>query len=90
VVIEAGKPVEKVVIPQSSLIADQQGTYVFIVDDGKAAVRRVKTGGENGGTDIVIEEGLNGGEQVIVDGLQSVRPGSAVVATPVPQLQDRS
>jgi membrane fusion protein (multidrug efflux system) len=88
--IEAGKPVEKVVIPQSSLIADQQGTYIFIVDDGKAAVRRVKTGGENGGTGIVIEEGLNGGEQVIVDGLQSVRPGAAVVATPVPQLQDRS
>lgn len=88
--IEAGKPVEKVVIPQSSLIADQEGTYVFIVDDGKAAVRRVKTGGESGGTDIVVEEGLNGGEQVIVDGLQSVRPGTAVVATPVPQLQNRS
>ena len=88
--IEAGKPVEKVVIPQSSLIADQQGTYVFIVDGGKAVVRRVKTGGESGGTDIVVEDGLSGGEQVIVDGLQSVRPGTAVVAAPVPQLQDRS
>jgi membrane fusion protein (multidrug efflux system) len=90
VTIKAGQPVEKVVIPQSALIADQQGTYVFIVDDGKAAVRRVKTAGESGGTNIVVEEGLNGGEQVIVDGLQSVRPGAAVVATPVPQLQDRS
>jgi len=88
--IEAGKPAEKVVVPQSSLIADQQGTYVFVVDDGKAVVRRVKTGGESGGTDIVVEDGLKGGEQVIVDGLQSVRPGTAVVATPVPQLQNRS
>lgn len=88
--IEAGKPIEKVVIPQSALIADQQGTYVFVVDAGKAAVRRVKTGGESGGTDIVVEEGLSGGEQVIVDGLQSVRPGTAVIATPTPQLQDRS
>jgi len=88
--IEAGKPVEKVVIPQSALIADQQGTYVFIVDDGKAVIRRVKTGGESGGTDIVVEDGLSGGEQVIVDGLQSVRPGAAVIATPVPQLQNRS
>lgn len=88
--IEAGKPTEKVVIPQSALIADQEGTYVFVVDDGKAAIRRVKTGGESGGTGIVVEQGLNGGEQVIVDGLQSVRPGAAVVPTPVPQLQDRS
>jgi membrane fusion protein (multidrug efflux system) len=88
--IEAGKPIEKVVIPQSALIADQQGTYVFVVDDGKAAIRRVKTSGESGGTDIVVDDGLNGGEQVIVDGLQSVRPGTAVVATPVPQLQNRS
>jgi len=88
--IEAGKPTEKVVIPQSALIADQQGTYVFIVDDGKAAIRRVKTGGESGGTDIIVEDGLSGGEQVIVDGLQSVRPGAAVIATPVPQLQNRS
>jgi membrane fusion protein (multidrug efflux system) len=88
--IEAGKPVEKVVIPQSALIADQQGTYVFIVDEGKAVIRRVKTGGESGGTDIVVDDGLSGGEQVIVDGLQSVRPGAAVVATPVPQLQNRS
>jgi membrane fusion protein (multidrug efflux system) len=88
--IEAGQPVEKVVIPQSALIADQQGTYVFIADEGKAAIRRVKTGGESGGAGMVVEEGLSGGEQVIVDGLQSVRPGTAVVATPVPQLQDRS
>ena len=27
---------------------DQQGTYVFIVEDGKAAVTRVKLGGEHG------------------------------------------
>ncbi|MBA2125709.1 efflux transporter periplasmic adaptor subunit [Hyphomicrobium methylovorum] len=88
--IEAGKPVENVIIPQSALIADQQGTYVFVVDDGKAAIRRIKTGGESGGTDVVVDSGLSGGEQVIVDGLQSVRPGSAVIANPVPQLQNRS
>jgi membrane fusion protein (multidrug efflux system) len=89
VFIETGQPVEKVVIPQSALIADQQGVYVFVVEDGKAAVRRVKTGKENG-TGIVVEEGLRGGEQVIVDGLQSIRPGSTVIASPVSQITDRS
>ena len=45
VVLEAGQPEEKIVIPQSALIADQEGVYVFVVEDGKAAVKRVKTGG---------------------------------------------
>ena len=29
--------------------------------------------------------GLSGGEQVIVDGLQSIRPGTPVLAAPMPQ-----
>jgi membrane fusion protein (multidrug efflux system) len=79
--ILVGRPVEKVVIPQSALIADQGGVYVFVVDDGKAAVRRIKPSGESG-TDVVVDEGLNGGEQVIVDGLQTLRPGAPVSARP--------
>ena len=40
VVLEAGQSQDKIAIPQSALIADQGGVYVFIVDNGKAAVRR--------------------------------------------------
>jgi len=80
--VEIGAPVEKVVVPQSALIADQQGVYLFAVEDGKAVMKRVKVGGEEG-TGIVIEQGLAGGELVIVDRLQSVRPGIAVQASPV-------
>jgi len=73
---------EQVVVPQAALIADQEGTYVFVVEDGKAVVKRVKpTGGI--GTGVAVESGLNGGEQVIVEGLQAVRPGVAVRATPL-------
>ena len=82
--LESGTPDQKVVVPQAALIADQEGVYVFVVENGKAAVRRVKTGGERG-TDIVINDGLLGGEQVIVEGLQSVRPGTPVRANPFPQ-----
>jgi membrane fusion protein, multidrug efflux system len=77
-------PEEKVVIPQAALIADQEGVYVFVVEDGKAVVKRVKTGGESG-PNVVIEAGLSGGEPVIVEGLQGVRPGIAVRANPLPQ-----
>jgi membrane fusion protein, multidrug efflux system len=80
--LESTTPEAKVVVPQSALIADQEGTYVFIVQDGKAAIRRVKVGGELG-TDAIVNEGLSGGEQVIVEGLQSVKPGAPVRANPV-------
>jgi membrane fusion protein (multidrug efflux system) len=89
VVLEGGKPDERVLVPQAALIADQEGLYVFIVENGKAAVRRVKTGGESG-ADMVILEGLKGGEQVIVEGLQSIRAGQDVMATPLPVALNRS
>jgi membrane fusion protein (multidrug efflux system) len=80
--VEVGKPQEKLTVPQSALIADQGGVYVFVVEDGKAVQKRVKTAGESG-TGIVIDEGLAAGELVIVDRLQAVRPGVEVRATPV-------
>jgi membrane fusion protein (multidrug efflux system) len=83
VVLEAEQPQEQVVVPQGALIADQEGIYVFVVEDGKATVRRVKPGGEIG-ANVVINEGLKGGEQIIVEGLQSIRPGRPVQAAPIP------
>jgi membrane fusion protein (multidrug efflux system) len=89
VAVEAGAPQDKVVVPQSALIADQQGVYVFAVEDGKAVVKRIKTGGESG-PNIVVDEGLKGGEQIIVEGLQSIRPGQAVQAAPAATIPSRS
>jgi membrane fusion protein, multidrug efflux system len=79
--VEADKPDEKVLVPQTALIVDQQGTYVLLAIDGKAAVQRVKLGGESGPYAIV-DDGLKGGEQVITEGMESLRPGSPVVASP--------
>ena len=83
VVLETEQPQEKVMVPQAALIADQEGTYVFVVEDGKAAIRRIKPGGEIG-PDVIVNDGLKGGEQVIVEGLQSIRPGQPVRAAPMP------
>jgi membrane fusion protein, multidrug efflux system len=87
--LESGTAKEKVVVPQAALIADQQGVYVFVVEDGKAAVKRVKVGGESG-TDSIVDSGLNAGDLVIVEGLQGVRPGAPVLATPLPATGGRS
>ena len=89
VAVQAGAPQEKVVVPQAALIADQEGVYVFAVEDGKAVVKRIKTGGESG-TNIVVNEGLKGGEQIVVEGLQSLRPGQPVQASPAATSLNRS
>jgi membrane fusion protein (multidrug efflux system) len=81
VLLQIGAPEEEIVVPQSALLADQEGVYLFVVENGKAVPRRVKPGGPSG-ADVVINEGLSGGEQVIVDRLQGVRPGLPVRATP--------
>lgn len=81
VVVQNDKPIEKIVIPQAALLANQGGPYVFVVVDGKAETRPVKTGALVG-TGVAVEQGLNPGDQVAVSGLQSLRPGAAVLASP--------
>ena len=55
--------------------------YVFIVEDGKAVVRRLKLGPAKGGS-IVVTGGLDGRRDVVVQGMQGLRPGAAVMAAP--------
>jgi membrane fusion protein, multidrug efflux system len=81
--VASSRPEQKLLVPQSALIADQQGIYVFVVEDGKAAVRRVKPGGQSGAYAIV-DDGLKAGDQVIVQGMEALRTGTPVLATPAP------
>jgi membrane fusion protein (multidrug efflux system) len=69
-------------VPQRAVQAGPQGQFVMLVaKDGKAAPQPVKTGAM-AGTDWIISEGLGGGEQVIVNGLQKARPGATVKPVP--------
>ena len=45
-------------IPQAALIADQQGVYVFVVEDGKAVSQARSRPAASSGTDVVVDEGL--------------------------------
>jgi len=85
VALQLEEPVEKILVPQSALIADQKGVYVFVVEDGKAATRRLTLGGESG-TSAIVDDGLKAGDQVIVQGIEALRPGVPVTATPASTL----
>jgi membrane fusion protein (multidrug efflux system) len=86
----SGVSAEHVVkLPQRAVMVGPQGQFVYVVDaDGKVAVRPIKTSAM-AGPDFVVEEGVQVGEQVIVDGLQKIRPGIPVkpvpLEPPVPQ-----
>jgi membrane fusion protein (multidrug efflux system) len=69
-------------VPQRAVMGGAQGQYVMLVEDGKATPRPVKTA-SMAGEDWVVSEGLKGGEQVIVNGLQKARPGTPVKAVPL-------
>lgn len=64
-------------VPAEALTLDKDGAYVFIVQEGKASMRRVETGLR---TPIAVDviSGLNEGDTVITSGLISIRQGSSV------------
>jgi membrane fusion protein (multidrug efflux system) len=70
-------------IPQSA-VAQSQGSYQAAVvgSDHKISMRTVKPG-ETVGTMWVIDSGLKPGEQVVVEGLQKLKEGTAVTPKPV-------
>jgi len=70
----------KLTIPQSAIQEDQAGKFVMVVDpDNKVEQRRIKTGRSDAGN-IIVTDGLQAGEHVIVEGIQKVRPGIIVDA----------
>jgi membrane fusion protein (multidrug efflux system) len=82
VVAESGEPEFAIVIPQSALQIDQQGTFVLVVDSqNKVLVRRVTTG-QNIGSQVAVKSALKPGELVITEGAQKVRPGQVVSVAP--------
>jgi membrane fusion protein (multidrug efflux system) len=79
VTVQAGESVQLPVVPASAILQDQQGAYVFGLDEGnRAQIRRV-TLGQRVGTNVAVTAGLANGEIVIVSGIQKVRAGIEVV-----------
>ncbi|MFC3119711.1 efflux RND transporter periplasmic adaptor subunit [Jhaorihella thermophila] len=76
--ILAFEPEQKLLIPQAALQRDQQGPFVLVVNDQQMVEQRYVKTGRAVETEIIVEEGLNPGDEVIVEGLQRVRPGVPV------------
>lgn len=67
-------------IPEKSIGRDQSGTFLLVLDDQDAVVRKNVTLGPKYGELVVIEKGIESNDSVIIDGIQRARPGSQVTA----------
>ena len=84
VIIEEKGGDKVVVIPQAAIAVDQSGSYVFVVgQDNKVEQRRVHVGTFREGL-AVIDEGVQPGERVVVQGQQRIRSGMIVTPQPAP------
>ena len=74
-------PVQKEILPlapQSAVAENREGSYVYVVDDNDVAeMRMIKTRAVSG-TDWIVEEGLQAGEIIVVEGIQKVSSGQTV------------
>ena len=78
VVVRQKETQTALVVPQIAVQEDQQGYFALTVNkEDKVEVRRI-TMGEQVDSVWVVEDGLAEGEQVIVQGLQKVRPDMTV------------
>ncbi|GAA3974595.1 efflux RND transporter periplasmic adaptor subunit [Allohahella marinimesophila] len=76
--IYAGKRVDGLVVPQRSVIMTNSGASVMLVDkDDKAESREVSLGNMQNGN-WVVQDGLEAGDRIIVEGWQDARPGEPV------------
>ena len=74
-----------VIAPVAAIQRGPQGTFVYVVQDDKTVAVHPVTLGPTTATDAVLESGVNGGEVLVVDGVDRLRPGSTVqMKTPSP------
>jgi membrane fusion protein (multidrug efflux system) len=75
---------EAVVIPEAALgqILEGDQADIYLVDDAQTVQRRRVSLGVRLPGDVEVLAGLQGGEKVVVEGLQKVAPGARVVLAP--------
>ncbi len=76
--LQGSAPYEAVMVPEAAIGTDQSYKFVYVLEEGNVpAYRRVKLGARRGDLR-VISEGLKPDDQVVIQGLLRVRPGTPV------------
>jgi membrane fusion protein, multidrug efflux system len=71
---------EAVIVPAAAIQRGPNGTFVYVVKPDQTVEVRPVTVGPTSGSDASLDAGLSGGETVVTDGVDKLRPGSKVQA----------
>ena len=74
---------DAVVVPQAAIVQSPRGAVVFVVDEGSHVAARPVQVLHAAGNDAAVQ-GLAGGERIVLEGRQNVRPGNLVVERSAP------
>lgn len=85
VILEAPQTETALVVPQAAIQRDQQGDFALAITADNKVEQRYVNLGQQVETNFVVTGGLDEGTDVIIEGLQKVRPG--VEVDPVPATQ---
>jgi RND family efflux transporter MFP subunit len=77
VILYTGAPRETVVVPINALLYEASDIKVFVVENGRAVERAVKSG-QKFGELMEIKDGLKGGETLVVTGQNNLAKGVKV------------
>lgn len=78
VIVYSNKPVSVPIVPQTAVMENPQGKYVYTLDDKNIAkMNFIKTSGQYK-DNWIVESGLKKGDKIIISGLQKVIPDTEV------------
>jgi membrane fusion protein, multidrug efflux system len=78
---------DAILVPQRAIQELQGAKTVFVVDaQNRVSMRTIRVGDQSE-NNLIVLDGLRPGEQVIVEGMQKVRPGSEVKLTAAPVIE---
>jgi len=86
----AAKP--GLLLPESAVLSDQEGDFVYVVNAGDIVERRAVIKGPLQGTDRALKEGVTSADRIVINGIPNIRVGEKVqimsppasAATPAP------
>lgn len=69
---------KSIFIPYKAVVEQLGEYFVYVIGDSSKVTQRKIVPGKQIGTSVIVKDGLKEGEQIVVQGLQNLREGSAV------------
>jgi membrane fusion protein (multidrug efflux system) len=87
VLLEAVEPLKVLAVPRAAVLTDQQGPYIYVVNDKNIAEQRRVKLAQSTAEVAGVAEGLKEGERVVTEGVQRVRANQPVAPSPASPTQ---